>query len=78
MKNTKRIRFIDEQNDLTFNFILSEYGLKTIVTDNNSECDVALADLSETAKAFYEKQKRELTGEKYIDKIKRILYRSAV
>lgn len=72
---------LDEHSwdDLTFIFTIDGGRLKyTIIIDNNTECDRALADLNRNSRKFYEQQVRELTSVKSIEWIKNILYKKVV
>ena len=70
---------LDEHDwcDLTFRFIQREHGMKVIITNNDTECDVALADLSPAAHDFYMKEMSKLAiskAQKAIKEIREILY----
>jgi hypothetical protein len=69
----KRFRFIEGDIDLTFLFTLRTTGVTCIITDNTTECDVALADLEHAALIFYRSKIHELSGAKHIERIRTLL-----
>ncbi|GAB6989459.1 hypothetical protein [Paenibacillus pini] len=59
--------------DLTFHFDIRKYGIIVNITDNNTECDVALADLNANAKHFYHDMMRQLKDQDILEYIKEML-----
>jgi hypothetical protein len=69
----KRFRFIEGNTDLTFLFTLRATGVTCIISDNVTECDVAIADLEPAALRFYRGKIHELSGAKHIERIRTLL-----
>lgn len=71
--NRKRFRYIDDECDYTFLFDIRDSYIKVIISNNDTECDVALIDLTGAAKEFYQSKMYELSHKNSIDRIKEFL-----
>lgn len=60
-------------SDLTFLFDIRGHGINVIITDNDTNCDVALADLNYNAKHFYHNMMRELSKRDVLEYIRDLL-----
>lgn len=59
--------------DLTFLFDIRDHGITVTVIDNDTECDVAIADLNGNAKQFYHSMIRKLSKKDVLEYIKEML-----
>ena len=76
--NRKRFRYIDDEHDYTFLFDIRDSAIKVIITDNVTECNVSIADLTGCAKEFYQNKLLELKQSDPIERIKNTLYQKVV
>jgi hypothetical protein len=76
MIDRRHYRYMNNQHDLTFLFDIKTSGnIITIITDNTTECDVAMVDIPSGAKKFYDNKIYELSHKKTIDGIREMLHK---